>query len=378
MLRFGVVMVVCAFSFLILPAQADTVTTKDGRKLTGEILKQDDTGLDLKIKFGVVRIAAKDIESVTKESFSKGREGPSEASTQPEKAPLDPESQALTEKLRKEIAEHRKELAGQQKELAKTPRTTEWHRVQPGDGVGGMFRKRGPEPNPDYSALQAQIQKVQLLITVKNTQIADLNAGGAARQVVLDAARKAEAQAAKDREERARVVAELQKRFGGPVTTADQAVAILLDAKALLDSSAAVSKETVDSSKALLFKSLILGLSIAAKNRDAVVKAPPAMSFCAVNYNFKFITQAGLERHNLGYVILCEIDEVWWPVEINIDGMSAYWEAMEHPLVRSGLMQDIVKAYRQQVETHGEMKLGSLRGGAAVKITESKPAPKAE
>lgn len=310
---------------------ADTCLMKDGRLFEGNITAEDATSVTIERVVGGIPVTLK----IKREEIAEINKGASASDpvSPPTSAPaLDPETQARVDNLKHEVEGLRNQQTEYQKQLRNTPRTTNTHRVQPGETLGDMFRSqnRGPEPNPAYAELEEQIRKTKEAITTKTKEISNLISDPSYREAATNAAKAAE-------KERAEVMADLKKRFADPTVVADQSVGVLYDSKVILEVAVASGTEQIPLRKAMLYKALLLNLSTAAQDSVAVARARPDTDFLVVNYKFKFETKAGLLRSAQGYVLLCQIDQVWWPVQINVDGISSYWESFQHPLVTPSL-----------------------------------------
>jgi len=332
-----------------LPDVSVTLKVGDEFRVRSSLGTGDDKMYTIDIGGRVAAVRASDVELVGPERMAVlEKDWQTNRQANPPKAArpsLDPESQALVDRLKREARILRQQQAELEAQLRKTPRTTNFHRLKPGETIGDIFAKRvGPGPNPDYEALAKQIQRIRHAVNAKNKQVLDfIDDSVDGRKAAVEASKKADALEA---EEKGKVLAVLKKRCADPRAVADRLVAVLLEEKAILEAAAVGGVEAIDPRKALLYKAMVLDMSIAANDRDKVARAQPSMRFCSVNYRFKFVTDAGLVRFNQGYVLLCNIDGVWWTLQINVDGLAPYWQSYEHPLATPTLWRKVVEDYK--------------------------------
>ncbi|MBI1374278.1 MAG: hypothetical protein GC159_16300 [Phycisphaera sp.] len=245
------------------------------------------------------------------------------------------ESEVVVSRLQMEIAAHRKALTDLQKTLANTPPKTELHRVRPGQTVGDLFRKRDPEPNPEYLALQKQINEVRDLIAVKNKQALAIKNGGDAGDAVLDAIQKAEALAAAGKAQRAatekRRLTDWAKRYDTPEKAADLCVKDLM-ARGIIKMAIRTGVGQIEGEKARWtltsgqWATAQHGVGIVAPGAPLPESGPPrrpGARGAQVSYVFTFTTQVGLLRENSGYVLVAYVDGFWEPWGYSVDGIAA-------------------------------------------------------
>jgi hypothetical protein len=335
-----------------LPDVSVTLKVGDEFRVRSSLGTGDDKMYTIDIGGRVAAVRASDVElvgpermAVLEKDWQTNRQAKPPKSERPS---LDPKTQALIDKLKGEILELRRQQADMEKQLSKTRPTK--REVVPGLIGGGPWGPGGSKtrptnaiaidvPNPVYVRLKERIQKAKASIAEKTKEITDLRDNPARRVAAVEAAKTADA-------ERAAVLADLKKRCGNPTTVADRTVAILHTSEAILEAPKALGSEAIHPRKELLYKAMLLRMSTAAEDWDSVRRAQPSMDFFAVNYRFKFVTEAGLVRFNQGYVLLCKIDHVWWPIQVNVDGLDPYWQCYEHPLVTPTLWRKVVEDYK--------------------------------
>jgi hypothetical protein len=245
------------------------------------------------------------------------------------------------DELRKEIATLRQELTAYQKQL-KRERATVRKVYSPaaGFGPGALDSVALDEPNPQIDVLRRKIAAARDAISRSTKEIGDLM-NPAKSEATLQAANRTA-------EERKTVLATLQRSFGDPVAVADQAVKNLAAAKVIEGvPNGDAGTDDVPARKALLYKAMILNMGTSAEHWDSVRVARPEMTFKAVKYEFKFVTRAGLVRVNTGYILLCGIEDVWWPMQANVDGVEPEWEAYRHPITTPVLWQQVADVVKQ-------------------------------
>ena len=220
-----------------------------------------------------------------------------------------------------------------------------------------MTRVAIEEPNPKYTKLEQQIQTTEDSIASIEKDISDLVRDPARRPELVEKYGVSAPEGGTEEElkedpaaaeERAKVIAFLRKGCGQPTSDANRVISVFKRNKSIEEASEPVSTERVDYRKELLYKALILNMSTAADDYGSVKAAEPKMDFRVINYDFKFITQAGFVRHNQGYVLVCGIDGVWWAIQANIDGTGPAWESYVHPLVTKKTWDYAVEEYRKE------------------------------
>jgi hypothetical protein len=330
-----------------------------------------------------MQLSRGDIKEIELKDLPRGFFDPPKPTTQPAESrasadvtPLDAESQALVDRLRGEVAALRKDLADDQRQLSVTPKTT--RKViqlqnpdgSPSENFGSRWQPTNAlaydETNPDYSDLMEKIREKREAIASKNQEIADIVSTPSKRAAAVDAS-KAET------EERALVLAELKRGFGDPTAVADEVVAVLLESKAIEDPTKTVGDEPVPQEKALLYKAMILNMRTAAEDRSFVAAAKPYIGFRAVSYSFRFVTEAGLIRVNRGYVLVCNIDGVWWPLQANVDGIAPTWQSYEHPLATPALWQRIAENCKELAQSDKALRIVGLKSSVTVGTSTTPP-----
>ena len=302
---------------------------------------------------------------------------------------IDPDAQSLIDERTREIAALRKELPQLAKALRMMPvtRTTVIDMVVSDPGESGSHPEKMAikEPNPEYPILQERIRHANQLIDAKMKEIADLRLNSARRAPMIRAWKAAA-------ERQKAISSRLKDGFGSPRAVADQVVALLRESREVREATAARLPNTqmvrdqyglnhivsniynaegarrVDPGLCLSAEGRILNMTTAFDYRVG-----PTMMFWAVDYNFEFIAKGGFVRVNTGHVLLCEIENVFWPVVIDIDGVQPFWESYEHPLATPACWDRILTAWKDHAERYAIVGLNPR-----LIVTASSSAPTSE
>jgi len=352
MVRHYIVALVFVVACVIGDAVADTVILKDGRQFTGKITNEDDktVAIDAMIHGirGVVALRREDIATIEKKDLPQGffdhKQGAAISAspgTQPgtQIRTIDPELAKWRQRL---IALDNDRLGPLRQELKDTEHELAELRKHP-DSSGTIHLAPGDDPlkllgTPTKVLHDASVFKLEKQVADMRRQVNDLTASISAAafasmeqlQPRIDAVQAEDERNAARAKDRERWLAMLPKLYDTPEKAAQFCVDDLF-VNGVIKTATRLQVGKIQLAKAQWalesgqWSTPSLGIVAPGAKLPALpagMVRRPTKEGAQVSFTFTFVTEAGLLREHVGFVLVANADGFWEPFSYDVDGLS--------------------------------------------------------